>query len=1216
MKTEKRAMKKRIATRFSVINAFFVVTILVITIAVCGSLISSLIDTVSADYVRFYTVDSIDKLNSQLSSEISLVRRVAQSPEVIAWFADEDNPEKKAAAYQVMMIYNDILQIDSLYFVIADSLNEYSIDYNTPYYEVAPFDYIDTDDLYDQWFFRAVSSPFSFDLNIDECKVSNTARLWINYKVTDDDGNVLGVFCSALQLDELVQDLYGEYDSRNVRKLIIDRRGIIRIDSAETNPHLITADNPMQEEEIHILSIYTNEEFVAILNRLRVSAVIFPENERAEPEVIKLTGGEFNYLAIAPIPGTSWLSVTFYNSGALFSVLDVFLPIFAVVFAFIVFVAANAVLIRQMVLSPLKRLIRSLSQANHDINSIYGVERDDELGAFAREMQDSWVRLGESSKHSKLMLDATPLSCTLWDENINIFDCNETVVELFGLKSKQEYTENFMKLFPEYQPCGRLSTDIMKESIEKVMQSESGRYVIEFMHILPNKELLPVEITLVKISDGSGAYFATYGRDLREYKRMMSEIEQRDRLLRVVNQVADTLLSSENSESGFESNLFNSMSMMATAVGANRAYIWKNHKLENGESGASQIYEWLEEGISPQGDEHAHNISYQAHMPDCRAILMKGEIINSLARDMSSVTYRFLSRTGVLSIVAVPIFLKDEFWGFVGFDNCRNEKIMNEYEAAIVKSGCLLIGNAFLRHETMQNLRLQTVTLTALFDSVPDIIFAKDSELHFTHANKAFLKHFGCDESIIGKTDAKGLGIPVELAERFNEMDRRIMRECRINIEEEYVPSVDGRVPFFETIKVPLMLDGESVGILGIARDITKRKEMEEAAHEASRSKSAFLANMSHEIRTPMNSIIGFSELALDDEVSPKAKDYLEKIIQNSEWLLQIINDILDISKIESGKMELEDIPFDLREVFGACKALIMPKAEAKGLTMHFYAEPSVGKVLHGDPTRLRQVLVNLLSNAVKFTNSGMVKVQAVVKDSDEDSVTMSFEVKDSGIGIPAEQMQKIFTPFIQAESGTTRQYGGSGLGLSITKNIIEMMGGTLIADSTVGVGSKFNFEIKFNAVNIEDETEPIRKESLEEVEKPTFEGEILLLEDNAMNQQVICEHLLRVGITTVVAKNGEIGVEIARNRKFDLIFMDIHMPVMDGIEATQKIREFDSEIPIVAMTANIMAGDTELYKASGMNDCVGKPFTSQELWRCLLKYLTPVENKQTVDIT
>jgi len=394
-------------------------------------------------------------------------------------------------------------------------------------------------------------------------------------------------------------------------------------------------------------------------------------------------------------------------------------------------------------------------------------------------------------------------------------------------------------------------------------------------------------------------------------------------------------------------------------------------------------------------------------------------------------------------------------------------------------------------------------------------------------------------------------------------------------------------------------------------------RELEEAlesANAANSSKSIFLAKMSHEIRTPMNSILGFSELAMDSDVSQKTGDYLLKIKTNTEWLLQIINDILDISKVESGKIDLENIPFDLNELLTGCKSLIMPKTVEKGILLHFYAEPYMGKRLLGDPTRLRQVIVNLLSNAVKFTNTGMVKLHAVVKESHENSITIYFEVKDSGIGMTSEQIEKLFAPFSQAHSSTTRRYGGTGLGLSIAKSLVEMMGGDLSVTSTPGIGSMFSFELVFDAIDISDDDMYKKKIVFDELQRPVFQGEILLCEDNGMNQQVISEHLSRVGLTTVLADDGKTGFEMVQNRmekgekQFDLIFMDIHMPVMDGLEASAKILELNTGIPIVAITANIMANDLEIYKASGINDYLGKPFTSQELWLCLMKYLTPVD--------
>ena len=404
---------------------------------------------------------------------------------------------------------------------------------------------------------------------------------------------------------------------------------------------------------------------------------------------------------------------------------------------------------------------------------------------------------------------------------------------------------------------------------------------------------------------------------------------------------------------------------------------------------------------------------------------------------------------------------------------------------------------------------------------------------------------------------------------------------------------------------------------------------LKEAAEISSRYKSEFLANMSHEIRTPMNSIVGFSELALDDDISQKTKNYLMNIQENSEWLLQIINDILDISKIESGKMELENVPFDPRNLLNACRVIIMPKALEKGLEMKFYAEPFVGKLPLGDPTRLRQVLLNLLSNAVKFTDSGTVKFHLSVKDTINGSVILYTEIADTGIGMTREQINEVFSPFTQAETETTRKYGGTGLGLAITSNLLEMMGAKLNVESTPGVGSKFSFELTLDTIDIPEEELHKQQYNQSKLKKPTFKGEVLLCEDNEMNQHVICEHLERVGLKTVVAVNGEVAVELVKSRmhsftgngseadndnsadrqkkQFDLIFMDMHMPVMDGFEATNLINGLGTGVPIVAMTANIMVDDKKMYESSGMSGYIGKPFTSQELWRCLLRFFKPV---------
>jgi len=609
---------------------------------------------------------------------------------------------------------------------------------------------------------------------------------------------------------------------------------------------------------------------------------------------------------------------------------------------------------------------------------------------------------------------------------------------------------------------------------------------------------------------------------------------------------------------------------------------------------------------------------------------LRNECINSPLCDLIPEDQEFLKNFDIKSIVIIPLFLQDQFWGFFSVDDCRCERVFSEEEINAFTSMSLMVASAVNRHVMASKIREADKLTQIMIDAMPYCCLLFDHNFARITCNHAAI-------------DLYKLANKQEYLDRFDdfspeyqpcgrksyELSREWFKEA---LEKGYKRfewqhrTLNGVLFPSEVTLVRVKFRDEDI-VAAYVRDLTEHKAMlaemleaednlrlaRDAAEAASLAKSAFLANMSHEIRTPMNSIIGFSELAMDDEILSKTRDYLNKIKENSQWLLQIINDILDISKIESGKMELEKIPFDLHELFISCRSLVMPKAVEKGLILHFYTEPSIGKKPLGDPTRLRQVLVNLLSNAIKFTNIGMIKVHADVKKIDEKTVTMYFEVRDSGIGMTKEQMGKVFEPFIQAETGTTRKYGGTGLGLTITKNLVELMGGDLWVESTPEVGSKFGFELTFDMINVSDEDMLEKKVIFNELEKPIFEGEILLCEDNVMNQQVIYEHLARIGLKAVVAENGKVGVELVKSRKkkgekqFDLIFMDIHMPVMDGLEASDKIFELDLGIPIIAMTANIMATDREIYKNSGMSDCVSKPFTSHELWRCLMKYFKPV---------
>jgi len=395
-------------------------------------------------------------------------------------------------------------------------------------------------------------------------------------------------------------------------------------------------------------------------------------------------------------------------------------------------------------------------------------------------------------------------------------------------------------------------------------------------------------------------------------------------------------------------------------------------------------------------------------------------------------------------------------------------------------------------------------------------------------------------------------------------------------------------------------------------RDFYKHK----AVQAASQAKSNFIANMSHEFRTPMNSILGYSELALEENISDTARGFIEKIVMNTKWLLHVINDVLDISKIESGRLNLEKIPFNFNHLMQQCQSLLLTDAKAKGITLEF----DLGQLnedkkhLLGDPMKLSQIYTNILSNAVKFTEHGSVSTVTTVVATSDDVCTIHFEFKDTGIGMTEAQVSRIFEPFVQADTSTTRKYGGTGLGLAISKRLIEAMGGELSVESTVGVGSKFSFTLTFPVVQINKDSYNNFLASKTTLKKPSFDnGEVLIVEDNKMNIGVACEHLKRVGLKVFIATNGKQAVDMVKRRidnneaMYDLILMDIHMPQMDGKEAATIISGFNISVPIVAMTAEtILDTGSNPYEKFGMSGYLGKPFSTQELWKCLLNFLRP----------
>ena len=857
------------------------------------------------------------------------------------------------------------------------------------------------------------------------------------------------------------------------------------------------------------------------------------------------------------------------------------------------------------------------------------------INALSRNTQT--IQLQQAHKRTQIMLDAMPLSCQLWTRGEQLFDCNEEAVKLFKARDKQDFIDRYWEFSPEYQNDGSVSFDKAMFYLEKAF--DEGRVVFEWMHRIPNGVKIPVEVTAVRLKFGDEFVVAVYARDLREYKQIMQEIEKRDYLLNIVNNTATILLQSETSR--FERDLYRSMGMIAGALGVQRVSIWKNFNKGN-ELYCNQVYQWLGGDELPMDEAYTTNISYREKIADWERILSKGECINSLISDRPPAEQTYLAPLGIKTIFIMPVFVQDEFWGFVAYDDCRTARIFSENEQSILRSSGIVIANAYLRNEMTRNIYDTATKLEAVVANYSGIIWSVDSNYTITLYNGLLLKQLNTKSPLV---EGKKLESYMNWEKHSTILTN--MRKTFSDGPQDWITHVDDRI--LHARSTPIFDEyGNAASIVGSFDDITELSRLQadleaalKEARQANAAKSTFLARMSHEMRTPLNAIIGLSELSLGSgKMDGECSSNLEKINNAGMTLLSTVNHILDISKIEAGKFEIIPVEYEISSLLNdTITQSLMYKGE-KPINFILDIDEKLPTRLFGDDLRVKQILNNLLSNAFKYTREGKVGLEVFCSyenpphGSSNEMVWIIICVRDTGIGIRNEDLPNLFTDYGKVDAEFNRRIEGTGLGLSITKKIVEMMDGSITVESEYGKGSVFIARFKQKPIS----TTMIGAEAVENLKNFRYSdhkrhngfrmmrinlhyARVLVVDDVPINLEVTKGMLKPYGMQVDCLSSGMEAINAIRSEKirYNAIFMDHMMPEMDGIEATKIIREeigteYARTVPIIALTANAIIGNEEMFLHNGFQAFISKPIEIERLDAVIREFVRNKDLERSFD--
>jgi len=1236
------------ARRMTVI--LFSLVFVIVTVAVF-ILASNVTSDASGNLARLYAQGAVDRFHSYVNADFTLVRNSAGSSALTGWFGDEGNPDKKAAAFNVMMDYVRLMPDTLLYFGVLGSLNEYFVWAGMSFDEFVPHSQLCALDPDDAWFFDTMLSPFDYNMNIDADIVTDEWRLWINHRVVYG-GEWVGVFAAGIRMEPILEGMFANYGDRNVHGYVIDGIGNVIMCSVFMEHH-----PPGAGGTVHSAFAARNLSFLLDAYLEGIDQHFCPDKDTLFKEFGRIVS---EFVSIVPIPYTQLSVIAFFDSRTLFGLMDLMPLLILMLAAFLVYTLVDSIGMHKLVFAPLSQLAASLS-ANGASGNIYGLKRLDEIGGLARAAQEMRRSIGTYAENlqeslqerdrQEQLLDAVNWTSELLLSSVNKENFVTSLEEGMGYMGRCVNGDRFaiwqsevrdgnfccvlkFEWLSKFCAAKKGSPSIdevlfrgVPDWLDKLMKGEYvngpfGNLSVAERTYLGHPDLKSLLIIPIHLREVFWGFVAVedwrmeraFSDDeisiLRSGGWMMINAIEREK------QVADINEAHERQQLLMDSsplccNLWNrEVKNILCNEAAVRLF------------GVKDKAEYLER----LGDFHPE------FQPDGRNSLEKIKEYTGEAFEKGACTFRWVHQ--MLDGTPIPcevIFKRIIYAGeYAIAAYTRDMRIPDRMMRGIAQRDNMLetmnrVAAILLRAESeifKENL-LRCMGMVAQTVNVDRMYIWKN----YTESGR------NCCTQVYEW--AEGVDPQLKMKMAYNEfpfMENVLICGHCINSPIRDLPAREQdwmrSQGVVSALVVPVFLKDEFWGFVGyddckeervfseneesilragsflmanalLRNEITLNMQAAlENAKAASRAKTSFLSNMSHEIRTPMNAIIGMTMIG-KTAISIDKKDYaLEKIEDASNHLLAIINDILEMSKIEAGKFELSIMVFNLEKLLQKVINIISFRVDEKRQKFTVYIDKDIPHLLVGDDMRLAQVITNLLSNATKFTPEGESVHLGMYLDGVENGLyTIRFVVKDTGIGISREQQTRLFRSFEQAERGITRRYGGTGLGLAISKYIVELMGGKIWIESDLGRGTTVSFTVQSRrgGENIS---------YLSRLDVSTIR--ILLVEDNPALQLGFEDIIGQLQLECDVASDGGEALRLVEeNGPYDMCFIDWQVSGGGGIDLAREMKARDADKAVILMVSMAEWNAIEKEaKSAGVDHFLSKPLLSSIVAECIIKHM------------